>query len=297
MWRNLLNSRLRPLYIGLGILLIVAVAFSFPPVRAAANSFLGLFRVQQVSIVQSALTMNEVPDQMESTFMLMEDFLEDKIEFEVTGENETVASEAEAEALVGFDVRIPQIDQDIRIEVQPRVDATMVVERDLWQYVVEQMGYDIELPEEIDGAVVSVTIPRSVMLYVGNCDYEQDDELTGDFHQYQCSTYTQMPSPTVEAPEGLDLNQLGLIYLQVAGVSEEDALSFSQNIEWANTLVIPVPRDASYEERQVDGVTGYLFEDGPNGRYYSMLWLKDDILNVINGNIRNHWLDIVRGLN
>jgi hypothetical protein len=296
MWRNLTNSKLRPMYIGLGILLVVAVSFSFPQVRATANTFLDLFRVQQVSIVQSALTMNEVPDQIDSAFMLMDDFIEDKIQYEVTGETMTVATEAEAEALVDFDVRIPEIDEDIRIEVQPQVDATMIVERDLWQAVIEQMGFDLTLPEELDGAMVNVSIPRSVVLYIGQCDYNQEDEISGEFYRYQCSLYTQMPSPTVEAPEGLDLNQLGLIYLQVAGVTAEDAQKFSQDVDWANTLVIPVPRDATYTELQLDGTTGYLFEK-TRDRYYSLLWLKDDIVNVINGNVPNHWLNIVDGLN
>lgn len=296
MWRKLINSKQRPVYIGLAVVLLMTIAFSFPQVRAVANSFLGLFRVQQVTIVQSALSLNEVPDHMDQQFMLMEDFLEEKIEIEIDGKAITVETEAEAEALVDFDVRLPDTGLVSGIEYQPPVQATIQIERELWQVMVEQMGYEMELPEELDGAEVVVSIPASVTVYVGECDYQGEDELTGEANNYRCSTFTQMPSPTVEAPEGLDLNQLGTLYLQMAGVSQEDAEEISKNIEWANTLVIPVPRDAEANEVQVDGVTGYEFEDGPDGRYYSTIWLKDDMVYVLSGNTRSHQWSILSGL-
>lgn len=296
MWRKLTNSKYRPALVGLVTVMIFAVAFSFPQVRAVANSFLGLFRVQKVTLVQSAMTMNEVPDQMDEVFLMMEELMDEYVDYEIQGEMQVVETEAEAEALAGFDVRIPDTKLISRIEYQPQTVATMLVERDLWQALIAQLGYDLELPKNIDGAEVTVTIPGSVVVYVGDCDYQPEDELNGEIYEYNCSTFAQMPSPTVEAPEGLDLNQLGEIYLQIAGIAPEDAKKISQEIEWANTLVIPVPRDAEFEEIQVDGVSGYSFDDGYDGRYYSMLWLKDDIVYMLNGNVRSHQYNILTGL-
>ena len=50
MW-NLLN-RYRTAWAGLAAILVLALALTLPPVQALAQDFLGLFRVQQITIVE-----------------------------------------------------------------------------------------------------------------------------------------------------------------------------------------------------------------------------------------------------
>ncbi len=44
-------AKFRPLWVGLAVVLVIAAAFSFPSVRAWAGEFLGVFRVQQVTVI------------------------------------------------------------------------------------------------------------------------------------------------------------------------------------------------------------------------------------------------------
>jgi hypothetical protein len=60
-------------------------------------------------------------------------------------------------------------------------------------------------------------------------------------------------------PEGVDLPTLGRLALRVGGLSAEEALSFSQRIDWRSTLLVPVPLNgADYREVEVRGQQGLL---------------------------------------
>ena len=50
--RNNWSVRYRPVLIIAGLVVILGISMAFAPVRAIANSFLGLFRVQQIQVVQ-----------------------------------------------------------------------------------------------------------------------------------------------------------------------------------------------------------------------------------------------------
>jgi hypothetical protein len=100
-----------------------------------------------------------------------------------------------------------------------------------------------------------------------------------------CVLLAQIPSPTVNAPPDLDVQQLAEIGLQFTGMSAKQAHDFSQTVDWTSTLVIPIPRNGStYKQIAVDGVTGYLIQrpagDAPQ---YALVWLKNGIIYAIGG--------------
>jgi hypothetical protein len=69
----------------------------------------------------------------------------------------------------------------------------------------------------------------------------------------------QSATPQVELPEGFDLATLGRLGLRVAGMSAEEALSFSRAIDWRATLLVPVPvQGGTYREVEVSGRKGLL---------------------------------------
>ncbi|HEY48271.1 MAG TPA: hypothetical protein G4O14_16000 [Anaerolineae bacterium] len=91
----------------------------------------------------------------------------------------------------------------------------------------------------------------------------------------------QARSPTVDVPPELDLNSLGEIFLQVLGMSDEEAAQFSEKVDWLTTLVLPIPADAQYEEiANVDGTPGVLVKDpyGEDMAWYTLVWIKSGIL-------------------
>src|SRR3990172_8519300 len=115
MLKKIFARQYRLAWVAVAIIAILAVALAFPPVQAIANSFLGLFRVQQVTFVQ--VNPGNLPDQLGSSsqfeYMLSED-----VQVEDLGELQKAADAAEASALAGISIRLPaSIEGDLRLEI------------------------------------------------------------------------------------------------------------------------------------------------------------------------------------
>ena len=52
MWKKMFSPRYRFAWVALGLLVVLGMALTIPSVSAIANSYLGLFRVQQVTFVE-----------------------------------------------------------------------------------------------------------------------------------------------------------------------------------------------------------------------------------------------------
>ncbi|MEW5867771.1 MAG: zf-HC2 domain-containing protein [Chloroflexota bacterium] len=292
MWNKLTSRQYRPLWVGLAVIAVLAIALAFPSVQAIANSFLGLFRVEQIRVVQ--FDPSALPGQLESSAQL-ENILAKEVVIEENGEVQEAANLEEASALAGFAVRLPgNMAETPRLVVQPGGTASFNINLELVQTVLSEMGYqDIHLPTELDGSQVTLTMSKSVIALYGDCQFNPDaaaiaenpensKEALSDLKD--CTSLTQMPSPTISAPPGLDLAQIGEAYLQLLGMTEDEAARFARNVDWTTTFVIPVPRYSNYEDVPVDGVTGTLvsFSTG-GGKQHSLLWVKDGFLYMLSG--------------
>ena len=101
-----------------------------------------------------------------------------------------------------------------------------------------------------------------------------------------CLQPCEPPSPAVEAPADLDVDAIGEAFLQVTGMSPEEAAEFSKTVDWTTTLVIPVPRyGTEHEQIQVDGVTGTFIKhyEYKSGDSYLLIWIKNDIVYALSG--------------
>jgi hypothetical protein len=293
MYQRFFSRATRPAWAILALVLILSISMAFPGVRAAANSFLGLFRVQKVAVVQ--INPNDLPNQLGSSAQF-ESLFAENVQIEERGEAQEVTSAAEASLLSGFSVRLPQALQDPdKLTVQPGGTATFTVQLALVQAVLEEIGRaDIQVPPEVDGARVVMDIPSGVTAMYGECSFDMetvrrnssDPDNPRPPRLPQCTTLVQMPSPTVDAPPGLDLNQLGEAYLQLLGMSQEEAQRFSNNVDWATTFVIPIPRNGtSYQDVSVDGVSGTFIQQDLEGlsAQYLLIWVKDGLLYALTG--------------
>lgn len=270
---------------------ILAVALSFPSVRALATSFLGIFRVERVQVIP--VDMENLPDAFGSGESF-EAFMSKEVQIEQYGEGHDVGSREQASAEAGIPVRLPAgMDEVPRLAVEPGGRMTFTVNYELARAVLDDIGYSaIELPEDLDGAPIEVTIQPAVMALFGDCKTEEDmkamegmdpDEveaaLPGD-----CTTLVQSTSPTINAPPGLNLSMIGEAYLQILGMTREEAASFSANVDWTTTFVIPIPKYADYQEVAVDGTSGTLVEYRERGRdWFALLWVKDGLLYALSG--------------
>lgn len=289
MWQKMLKRRYRPIWATLAVIMVLAISFSFPQVRAAATSFLGLFRVEQIEAVEIGISLDDLSGEMEAQFMAIDNVIGDQIVVEQSAESQEVDSLLAAESLAGFDARIPTEleSQTQRVVFQPEANISFTIDRDRWQALLDSMGYgqDFNLPEAADGAEVRFNVPNAIVTGFGDCEVNQAKDMQGAETLGNCTVLLQTQQPTIEAPPGIDINQAGQVMLQILGMSPEEAEAFSNRVDWATTLVVPVPQGADYRDVLVDGVEGVLLEDtyaGGKARF-TLLWVKDGMFYALTG--------------
>ena len=292
MSKNIFSRISRPAWVVITLTLVLAVALAFPGVRAAAVSFLGMFRVEQIQVVE--IDPDRLPGGLDSSSNLEKIFSED-VQVDEIGQPQEVPSAAEAGKMAGMVVRLPE-DLDLlpAFYFQPGGSMTFNVDLELVKAVLKDLEReDIELPKELDNAVVQVTVNASVVTMYGDCRYEEpsaatpaqdpDDPTSWEkpIEEKECINLIQMPSPTVSAPPELNLGQIGEAYLQILGFSREEAVSFARNIDWTTTFVIPIPRyHGDYREVTVDGVKGVLLNSYGSA---NLTWVKDGVIYFLYG--------------
>ena len=149
----------------------------------------------------------------------------------------------------------------------------------------------MKLPASIDGAVIKVSIPSGVVAGYGDCPNLTEEDAANSKGSpgrtmINCIVLTQIPSPSVDAPPDLDIQQLAELGLQFAGMTKDQAHAYASSVEWTTTLVVPIPRNAAqYKAIVVDGGTsGYLIQrpldDAPQ---YAIIWVKNGIIYAVSG--------------
>jgi hypothetical protein len=251
--------RKRTLAIGFTAVLFIAVLFSFPAVRTAASDFLGLFRVQKFAPISIS------PEQMATLEQLADEGMapgELNINHE-PGAIKPVNSLIEAGIQTGLTVRtIAGLGAPTEIAVVDGGDGSLTIDLAAARALMEAAGADPTLlPDNIDGANVHVTVFPGVQQAWG-------EEFT----------FTQAPSPWVEYPEDINAQALGEAALQVLGTEPREARRIAKNIDWAGTLLMPIPGEmVTYHEVTIDGVNGVALEplDGSGG---ALMWQKNDTI-------------------
>jgi hypothetical protein len=275
---------------------VLAVTLTVSPVRSFAGQFLGLFRVQQVSVIPIDTTGISQLNGNSALGKQIGQLLSSSVKMtEKPGQPQTVASAEEASQLAGFAVRLPE-NQTVtpQLTVQGGTAFSLVVDRARAQALLDESGHkDLVLPASLNGATIDVNIPASVSASYGNCP-QIDPDGKGPGMNFNgspgrryadCVIMAQIPSPTVNTPPDIDVEQLAEIGLQFTGMTAEQAHAFSQNVDWTSSLVIPIPKNAAtYQQVSVDGVTGTLIQrpadDAPE---YALVWVKNGVIYAISG--------------
>ncbi|MCL4488827.1 MAG: DUF2275 domain-containing protein [Chloroflexi bacterium] len=272
--------------------LVLAASMAFPPVRAWAEGVLAQFRVSKIQIVNvSSSHLGDLGAGTKLTQQISK-MLSDSITYtQKPSAPVLVASAAEASQKVGFPVRLPSSRTDTpQLRVQSGGAFQLIVNRDRTQSLLDQAGAsDLQLPASIDGAVIKVTIPAGVAAGYGDCPAPQelDSGASGSSARLtvNCIYLTEIPSPTVDAPPSLDVQQLAELGLQFSGMSKAQAEAYAKTVDWTSTLVIPIPTNAAqYKPVTVDGSSGYLIQrpqdDAPQ---YTIIWVKDGVIYDVAG--------------
>jgi hypothetical protein len=247
----------------MAFLVLFSLAFAFPAVRAAASDFLGLFRVQKFAAISVS------PEQLAMLEEIAKSgLLPGEIEMiQEPGQPTAVGSIAEAEAFSGQAVKtLAELGQPDQIFTMTGGSGRLIVNVADTRAIVETVGVDPALiPDSLDGEPVAVTVYSAVS------------------QQWEEIVLLQSASPLVEYPEDVETVALGEALLQILGMDSRQARRLARNIDWTNTLLLPVPENiASFSEVQIDGVSGIALTS-LNGRDTALMWQKDGIVYVLSG--------------
>lgn len=283
--RRASRRRAAPVLVTAALLAVVGFSLSLRPVRAAAQSFLELFRVKRFAAVAVD------PERLARLHEGKLDFktlVGEQVEVIEPGrEPEVVDGLEAAAALAGATLRQPSVlPQDAALaEVRVGSPGHFRVRLDVakLEAVAQALGVeDVEVPPSWDGATVEVAGSPVVGLR-----YHRRE---GDF------VLLQSRSPEVQLPAGVDLQALGAIALRLAGMSAEEAAIFARKVDWRSTLLVPMPAEGgSFREVDVNGAQGLLVTafrpspPGPDGRRGRgpresvLLWSTDDRVFALSG--------------
>jgi len=293
MLKKLMNSNL--VRFGLALVLILALIVTIPTTRVLADQLLNLFRVQQVTVIpvdftgMQQLTGDSVFSKQISQLLSSSTTMTQK-----PGDPVTAADAAQAGQQTGFNVRLPKDMTPAHIYVEKTAAFTFKVDRARAQALIDEAGRkDLSLPAEIDGADIYVNIPSSASAAYGTCPAPSGDQAamapngggSAGRRYPDCIMLAEIPSPTVKAPNNVDVSQLAQIGMEFTGMTSEQAAAFSKTVDWTSSLVVPIPKNAAtYQQVAVDGVTGTLIQrpadDAPQ---FTLIWVKDGIIYTIGG--------------
>jgi hypothetical protein len=249
-----------PLLIALGCVLAVVVVFVLSQaVRDQADKFLLQFRTgnrQTVAIIDVPIP--RVPGVSDAA-------LEDLIDVELP-QGTTARFSGQAQERVDFNVRSLDRDQNEKVDVYVQQEATLrfnraALERSLGPLAA---GFGIQLPRELDTPVLaSLTAVRQVWT-----------DPTGDI------TLWIMRTPSFRTTEGPRWEDLRDRLLQLGSLAApERALQLRQVEDWDNTLVVPIPPNATTRRVRADDTDNVLVIERP-GRT-TLVWQRFGVLHIL----------------
>lgn len=287
---------------GAAMVVVVAALVVSPTARAAAESFLNLFRVKRITAIaidpariEQLRSQGITSADIES--LIGDALVEDPAQARQAAKPRAVPDLASAGQIAGHDIRTvdaaafglpePQIfvqdAQTLHFRGNlPRLNSFM-----------QLLGItDVALPAQLDGAIITVTKPTAVRLNYG-------DALT----------LMQSRSPEVALPDGINLAQLGEIGLRVAGVPASEASRIAGSTDWNSTLLVPIPANAaSFREVTLNnGATALLVTTGGTGatsmrgeggqrQRSSLLWTEGDMVYSLSGGFTGDVVEVANAL-
>lgn len=269
--------------------LIMAGALAASPIgRRLAVRFLSSLRLHRAQLVDLDLSRFVGPDASPTLQQMIAEMISDKITVIDSEADRPATTRAQASRLAGFPVQLPAQRKDVpSLTVNGRYAFRVSVDRARLQAILNEADRsDLVLSPSIEGATVSVTVPRSATARYGTCPGRRS-ALAGvagrslpSARYAGCLLLTEGPSPEIRMPPALSLEPFMEIGLEVAGLTSPQAQRFLSNVRWKTILAAPLPRMMrSYKAVAFGGVQGTLFGmGGLRGPAYALVWSRDGVV-------------------
>ena len=255
--------------LAVGVVILLIVIFS--SVRDAGQQFLNLFRVQQVQTIQIT---QEFLDSLPEPDAELIHWVE-----EPTGDGEgREVTLAEAEEALGFRLAqlsdLPDILQaDPKVMVTDAAEASFSIDLPVARNYIWALGGDgAILPDELEGAIFRITVPRVGMLFYASKDNPDKGVRL-----------LQTTSPTLSTPSEIDMDAIRTELLKLSILPPELAEQLRAVEDWEQTLLLPLVEGMS-EEVSVGSATAVRFF-GMDDEDRMLVWVVQDRIHVLSTNV------------
>jgi hypothetical protein len=285
-------KRWKPYVAGAAAIVIAVVFLSLPVGQKLVGQFFRTLRVQKVQAVNVDLSSFTDPNANPALHEMVAKMISDKVVVTVNEQDQAASDPGSAAKLAGFPVQLINSRKDQpKLAVSGEHAINLTVDRSRLQAIFNEAGHpDLLVPQSLDGAAVAVDIPRAVQVQYGTCPTPTTatnaiaSNVTGppaaSTQFSDCVRLREGPSPKVNVPPGLDVENLAQIGLEVAGMNPTQSHDFLKTVDWKSTLTMTVPRFLrSYQGVTINGTQGTLLTlAGRRGPGYTLVWAKNGMV-------------------
>jgi hypothetical protein len=280
------SGRSRSLLAALAVIVALVSLLALPPLRAAADELLSIFRVQKLVFVPVS---RDRLDQLNKLNFDQNTLFVSKPTAGQSAPLRTVASAAEAASVVGGTVGQPSAFPSAPLGSEFKVSSPNTMQFQVnvasARQLLALMGVDdVSIPDALGAAPIKVDVPAFVLAHYQGSNYDM--------------TLHQGHSPSVTLPDGVDLSQLGKAALRLLGMPAADAEVASRTINWNNTLLFPFPADtADIRQVTVGGENALLISGGRRGDQHRQLyWQHGDTFYMLEASGSLSEVDMIAGM-
>jgi hypothetical protein len=158
---------------------------------------------------------------------------------------------------------------------------------------VEAGRRELRVDPSVEGAPLSLTVPRGVRAQFGNCPPPIQNTLQTQIQgppppstdNANCVILTEMPQAVLAMPAALDTSAVLGIAVELMGMSPNQARDFQRLFGWRGAIAMSPPRFVrSYEVVDVGGRSGMLMiTGGRRGPTYVLSWMADGVVYTLTG--------------
>jgi len=255
------SGRSRSLLAALAVIVAVVSLLALPPLRAAADELLSIFRVQKLVFVPVS---RERLDQLNKLNFDKDTLFVAKPTAGQPAPPRTVASAEEAAGAIGGAVGQPSAFPSAPLSTELKVSSPNTMQFQVnvasARQLLELMAVDdVSIPDALGAAPIKIDVPAFASASYHGANYDM--------------TLHQGHSPSVTLPDGVDLSQLGKAALRLLGMPAAEAEVASRTINWNNTLLFPFPADTQdIRQVSVGGENALLISGGRRGDQHRQLY-------------------------
>lgn len=255
---------------GLAAVVAIAGLLALPPVRAAADQLLSVFRVQKVVF----MPIDPARVQQLQSLKLDGGGLFIGKPQSSSAPPQSAASAGEAAQAAGYTIaepmQFPSAPLNAEYTIMGARHEQVQVNVAAARQVLDLLDiHDVSIPDALGTKPIQVATEPFVAARYHGANYDM--------------TLNQGRSPSVTVPDGVSLADLGKVALRVLGTPPEQAEIASRQINWSNTLIFPFPADAdNIREVTVNGEPALLVGGGGRGDlHWQLYWQSGEQLYML----------------